>query len=372
MKSGQPKGQKQILVIVAGVLAAILIILIPNTSEAQLRVSTSSTKKEVNGRKTTINYKDWQKEYKIQFEGEFELSDNDEDIIKVSRGGYFEISRSAFGTRRKVIIESDNGNELVKEYFVGRSRVPFEPEGREWLAGVLPDIVRSTTIGAESRVDRFYRKGGVDGVLDEVNELEGDYLKHHYLNIMLDKQELSDEDLAKVIIEGSDEIGSDYYISELLKNNERQLLNNETTLKAYIEASEEIDSDHYRAEVLKKALRNDDLSDDLLEAVLESARDVDSDHYLTEILRETLDERELNDDLISIVIKAARSIGSDHYQSQLFRDALRHDNISSNSYWEIVDAAGEIGSDHYKTELLRNTGRRHGRGRPGENVDKHR
>ncbi len=352
MSTSQPKGQKrQTLMIVAGVLAAIITLLVPAYSKAQISITSRSVNVNNNG-KTTVKFNNWQKQYKIEFEGDFELSDDDTDIVGVSRGGYFEISRSAFGSRRRVVVEADSRGNLIKDYYVGRERLDFEPEGREWLAEILPEIVRSTIIGAESRVNRFYRKDGVNGVLGEVRELESDYLKSHYLDLLLEKDGLNDDELTLVIDEAADELGSDYYISELLKNNEKQFLSNAKTFRAYVRASEEISSDHYRSEVLKKALRNDDIDGEVLEAILESAEDVSSDHYLTEILKETLDTRDLSDDLIQMVIQSARSISSDHYQSQLFREALDHDQISDKSYWEIVDAAGDISSDHYKTELF--------------------
>ena len=349
------KGQKlQNLAIGIGILAALCILFIPQISVAQTSVSMSNGRSEYsrNGR-STIKYKDWQKSYKIDFEGDFELSDDDEDIVSVSRGGYFEITRAAFGSKRRVIIESDSRGNLTKEYYVGRERMAYEPEGRKWLAEVLPDIVRTTTIGAQSRVDRFYRKGGARGVMDEVERLDSDYLKAHYIKILMDKDGLGTNDLVTVIEGAAREVNSDHYLTEILKDHERIFFADAATSKAYIEASEEVNSDHYRSQILKRVLTRTDVAGEMLVAVLESAEEINSDHYLSEVLRETLEERELSDELIRQVITTAREINSDHYQSELFRDALELDQISDESYWEILDAAGSIGSDHYKTELFK-------------------
>ena len=44
---------------------------------------------------------------------------------------------------------------------VDRSReLPFEPEGRPWLARALPDILRRTGIAAPARVARILAKSG--------------------------------------------------------------------------------------------------------------------------------------------------------------------------------------------------------------------
>ncbi len=349
------KGQKlQNLAIGIGILAALCVLFIPQSSFAQVSVSVGNGRTEYsrNGR-TTIKFNDWQKSYKIDFEGDFELSDNDEDIVSVSRGGYFEITRAAFGSKRRVIVESDSRGNLTKEYYVGRERMDFEPEGREWLAEVLPDIVRSTTIGAESRVNRFYRKDGARGVMEEVERLDGDYLKSHYIKILMDKDGLSTNELVTVIEGAAREVNSDHYLTEILKDNERVFFAHEATSKAFIEASEEVNSDHYRSQILKRVLTRTDVEGDLLVAVLESAEEINSDHYLTEVLRETLEERNLTDELISKVIATASEISSDHYQSELFRDALELDQISDASFLVILEASSDISSDHYKTELYK-------------------
>ncbi|MEM9328612.1 MAG: hypothetical protein AAGA85_23295 [Bacteroidota bacterium] len=354
------------MTIVIGILAAVLVILLPTGASAQDEKS-KIKQKTVEGRdsyKTTVSvsskggvntvkFSNWQKEYRIEFDGEFELSNDDTDIVAISRGGYFEISKSAFGSRRRVLIEADSRGDLEKQFFIGRERVDFEPEGRRWLADVLPDVVRSTTIGAESRINRFYRQGGALRVMEEVGDLNGDYLRSHYIKILLEKEDLKVDELVVIIEEAADEVDSDHYLSEILRSNERRFFESERTIEAFIEASEDIGSDHYRSEVLKSALRYDDLKPEHLSKILESASDISSDHYMSEVFKKALKEQDLTDELIGELIQAAGSISSDHYQSELFRDALRSEKVSDASYWEIINAAGDISSDHYKTELFK-------------------
>ena len=359
-----PKGQKlRIMTILLGILAAVLVILLPNQLAAQDKVvakqkykdggneQTTVSIRSIDG-KSTVKFSNWQKEYRIEFDGEFELSEDDTDIVSISRGGYFEISKSTFGSRRRVLIEATGSGDLEKRFYIGREQVDFEPDGRRWLADVLPDIVRSTTIGAESRVDRFYRRGGVEEVMEEVSDLNGDYLRSHYIKILLEKDELRDSELSTIIERAADDIDSDHYLSEILRSNERRFFESDETIEAFIEATEEINSDHYQAEVLKSVISNDRLSPKQLSKVLEAASEINSDHYMSEVLRKALKEQDMSDELISELIRAARYINSDHYQSELYRVALRAENISERSYWEIIEAAGDINSDHYTTELF--------------------
>ena len=109
--------------------------------------------------------------FNVETRGKIELSDDDKDIKSMSPDGYLEITKTVFGSKRTIVV-SPQGNGLKREYYEGRTAVAFEPEGRKWLSEILPEILRSTTIGAESRVNRFYKQGGTKGVLDEITKLE--------------------------------------------------------------------------------------------------------------------------------------------------------------------------------------------------------
>jgi len=125
--------------------------------------------------------------FNIELRGKIEVTDDDKDIKSMSDDGYLEISKTVFGSKRSIIIESQGGGRLKKEYYEGRSKVEWEPAGRTWLNEILPEVVRSTTIGAESRVERFYKQGGAQAVLAEIGKMDSDYVKAHYGKLLLGK-----------------------------------------------------------------------------------------------------------------------------------------------------------------------------------------
>ena len=73
----------------------------------------------------------------LQSRGEIKVSDDDTKIVSISPGGFLKFSKKTFGIRRSIIIESDSDGNLKYEYYEGRKEVPYEPEGRRWLADVL-------------------------------------------------------------------------------------------------------------------------------------------------------------------------------------------------------------------------------------------
>src|SRR6478609_5763110 len=137
---------------------------------AQTETYTSSTKNST----ITINRSNGVSSFNVEMRGKIDVTDDDKDIKSISPDGYLEISKVTFGSKRSIVITPE-GSGIKREYYEGREKLAFEPEGKKWLGEILPELVRSTTIAAESRVNRYYKQGGVNGVLEEIGRLDGSY-----------------------------------------------------------------------------------------------------------------------------------------------------------------------------------------------------
>src|SRR5882672_11048244 len=102
-----------------------------------------STKRD--SEKTVWNHSNGMSSFNVEIRGKIELTDDDKDIKSMSSDGYLEINKTAFGSKRTLIV-TPQGNALKREYYEGRTAVPFEPEGRKWMSEILPELVRTTTI----------------------------------------------------------------------------------------------------------------------------------------------------------------------------------------------------------------------------------
>lgn len=141
--------------------------------------------------------------YHIDFEGKIDLSKDDKSVLSISPGGFLEISRGSFGNTRKIEIVSDKNGNLSSKYYEGRNEVDFDPDGKKWLADILPQVVRQTGIGAESRISRIYKNTGVNGLIDEVDEINSvsSSVRNLYLVIMIDQIRFSNDELGSLIPE---------------------------------------------------------------------------------------------------------------------------------------------------------------------------
>lgn len=288
--------------------------------------------------------------FNIESRGKVELTDDDKDIKSMSSDGFLEITKTVFGSKRKIRI-SPQGNSLKKEYYEGRTSLPFEPDGKKWLTEILPELVRTTTIGAESRVNRFYRQGGVNAVLIEIESLESDYVTAHYANALVSLS-VSSKDYPVIISRVAFTLDSDHYLTEFLQRNLTKFLASKESSDAVFAATTKMDSDHYKTEVIKEALQVKSASPEAIRSILQASGKMDSDHYKTEVLGSLLNQNNLTDAIMGEIMTASNAIESDHYKSIVLNRALAKTGLSNNSYQRALESIKQIESDHYKTEVI--------------------
>jgi ribosome-binding factor A len=332
-----------------GMLLNLLVLLFwVSTGEAHAQKHYSSVNVNKNNGKTTITVKNGNKKsFSLEFEGDITLSDDDKDITAISRGGYMEIKKSAFGNRRRIFMEPGTNGKLIKKYYVGRSEENFESEGRKWLAEILPEVLRSSTLGAKQRVNRFYKKGGTYAVLQEVGNMDSDHVKSTYIRLLLDKNPNSNDLIAILKVIGND-ISSDHHQAEILKHKTKAFLSTDGTTAAYIEAAGKISSDHHKAEVLKKSIRNGEISENRMKSLFAITENISSDHHKAQVLLTVLKNRPL----INVLIATSQSINSDHHKEQVLKAALVSPELSESGYSALLRSISTISSDHHSANVF--------------------
>ena len=290
-------------------------------------------------------------DFNVEMRGKIELTDDDRDIKSISDDGYLEINKTVFGSKRTIVIESLGGGKMKKEYYEGRSKMDWNTQGQKWLSEILPDLVHTSTIGAEGRVNRFYKQGGANAVLDEIEEIDSDYIKSYYGKLLLDKP-IPASDMSNVITKLADEINSDYYLSTLLKDSMSKMLINAESANAFFTATEKVTSDYYKSVVLKEALKKYSASPAQVKLILQSASSINSDYYLSVVLTSLLEDADVKDESLSELVNVSQKIDSDHYRTQVLARALKKNDLSKTLVKNIVNAVADVESDYYKTEVL--------------------
>lgn len=336
---------------------AVLIFLVQPLVARQTSSSKSSTSVSIS-HDSRDNVQRWKTSngfdnFNVEYRGKIEISEDDKDIKSMSGDGYLEISKTVFGSKRSIVLEGQGNGTIKREYYEGRKETPWNPNGKAWLAEILPEVVRTTTLCAESRVSRFFRQGGTNAVVNEMGRIESDYVRAAYANLLM-KQPVQQKEYVAIINKVAEKTDSDHYLTEFLKNHTDKFLKNTDATTALFSATRRMDSDHYKTVVIKEALRAQTASPENLKIILQAASQMDSDHYITEVLNSLLKQDNLTDAIIAEIINTTQSIESDHYKTEVLTGAMDKPGISQASYARVVEAVKTIESDHYITQVLKN------------------
>ncbi|HTF21533.1 MAG TPA: hypothetical protein VK658_25820 [Chryseolinea sp.] len=290
-------------------------------------------------------------DFNIESRGTIELTDDDKDVKNLSNDGYLEITKTVFGARRSIVIESLGGGKVKKEYYEGRTKMEWEPNGKNWLGEILPEIVRSSTLGAEGRVNRLFQKGGSAAVLNELDELKGDYTRAHYAKLLLEKN-IPAADMATVVTSIAENIHSDYYLASVYQNYVNKMLVTPASANAFYQGTQRISSDYYKAAVLKEALKKFSASPAQVKTILQSAASIKSDYYLSVVLIALLEEGDVKDGSLTELLSVSANIPSAYYRSQVLAKALEKKGLSPRAQKEMINALSGVSSDYYKTGVV--------------------
>lgn len=294
----------------------------------------------------------------VNYRGEIEFTEDDSDVKSMTPGGWFRIRRSHTGepVAHTVEFRADESGNIERRFRAGGSERPFDPEGRKWLAQVLPRFIRQTGIGAPARVARIYKGKGAQGVLSEISLLEGSWAKRIYFSELLKIPGLDSRTVQQALAQAGREVDSDFELASLLVSADRLLTLDDATRRAYFEAARSIGSDFEMRRVFSSALKKGPLSPAVLTALLESSTAIDSDFeqasLLVEVARQSLDETNREP-----FFKALATIDSDFEHRRVLSSVMKRTDLSPATVGAVLDSARDIGSDFENAALLKDVAR---------------
>jgi len=343
---------------------------------------------------TTINgkcqykYSDGFTNYDINVKGDIKVNNDDTDIKSISAGGYLKFSKKTFGNKRSITIESNSQGKLTYEYYEGRSKTPYEPEGRKWLAEVLLEIIHMTGIDAEGRTKRIYSKKGLDGVLEEINIISSNSVMALYFDALLKNTSLNTNELLAVSSSISKEMSSNtergrlfrdhcdlflkdnttavgYFnsISKLSSNTERGSIltdistkidfNDPQVTEAYFACIDKMSSNTERGRILRYAERTQELSTQAYTRLLTSTKKLSSNTEMGSVMR-SLDNLEINNPTVSTAyFNAIDGISSNTEAGSTMRHLIKNYELNEDNYVRLLGSTKKLTSNTEMGSVLR-------------------
>jgi hypothetical protein len=297
---------------------------------------------------------------KIRAYGEIEFTDDERGIASLGDDGYLLIKERHRGDRRELEAEADGDGSINYRYWVDGRKQPFDDEARDWLADVIPTVLRNTGLGAEARVKRLYEKDRVEAIVREISLMESDYVRSLYVRHLADQQDLSSDEVLQVFDVIDTELDSDFERANALGALSSSVRQHPERLEEYVRAIQGIDSDFEMRRALQYLQLDKQLPDEVVLAVLRAAEDMDSDFERTELLLEIaphcLDATELGE----AYLRAADGIDSDFELRRTLCAVAISGELAPESLRRLIEFSTSLESDYEKAQFLLSIARRSG------------
>ncbi|MBI2403848.1 MAG: M56 family metallopeptidase, partial [Gemmatimonadetes bacterium] len=287
----------------------------------------------------------------VDGEGDVTVSDTDDDVTALSRGGFFHIEERGGDAERRVEIEPGPGG-LERRWLVDGKVRAYDDEARAWLARTLLVVFRRTGFDADRRAERILRKGGVDAVLQEVAQIPSDYAARRYYQVLLVRPNLDQATLLRVVRQAGQEIGSDFELAELLIAVAKYQPLEESVRLAYVEAVGSIGSDFERHRALKPVLTRQGISREMAAAMLQSAKEIGSDFEVAGLLIEITEAHAIDATLAPAFFDALASVSSDFERHRVVSAVARQAKGDQAVLDRALDAAAGMRSDFVLASFL--------------------
>jgi len=125
----------------------------------------------------------------LRAEGDVVFTPNLSDVQSISSGGFFEIHERHGDDRRDLKVTA-SGNGLQYVFKLNGKEQPMDAAAKSWLSNFLLSFERSTGFSAKSRVPQLLKQGGPSAVLDEISNLQTDYVRGIYFRMLLEQPNL--------------------------------------------------------------------------------------------------------------------------------------------------------------------------------------
>jgi hypothetical protein len=295
--------------------------------------------------------------------GEVDFTDDDRDVARISSDGRLTIEEAVRGRpERRVEFRPDERGGVRRLYFEdGVQRAP-DADDRAWIERMILQAVRSSGVGAERRVARIRARQGVDGVLREIEQIEGDGGKrHYYVTLLRSSPALRDDETVRVFRHLAREIDSDgekrYTLAQAL---ERTRLG-PAEVAALLDAAGTIGSDGEKRYVLAQVLERASPGPAELAALLGVAATIGSDGEKRYVLAQVLERASPGPAELAALLGVAATIRSDGERAYVLARVARDNPLADARVRQaFFRAAGGISSDGELARVLVTVLRREG------------
>ena len=284
---------------------------------------------------------------KISYVGKFELTEDETAFKSISPGGYFKYEMND----EKVKAESNLKGEIEYSLYDGKNNLVMDDKGRKLLAEAIKEMI-AWGYDAQGRMERVYKRGGVNALLAEVDSVKVGQTKSIYLNRLFSLMDSLSPAEQSLVIEKIKSLNSDMDERHLLEKIPLRQLKDPKIANAYFNVAREINSDMDKAAVLNHFLDLDSISTENTFKILQVSATLNSDMDKANVYKKAIEKGIISGTGYDSLLNLVSDMGSDMDRANLYRELIGIANISEAQWNDLISKISKMNSDLDKTNLL--------------------
>lgn len=136
------------------------------------------------------------------------LSRDETRVVDLPVGAVASFREVEPNTDRSVVLVSTGRDSLNYTAHVNGRLVPFDAPMRTWLARLLPEVMRESSVDADKRVARLRRDGGVPAVIAEIALIRSPAAKAAHYEALLDMDSFTQDDIDQIARAAAQDLAS--------------------------------------------------------------------------------------------------------------------------------------------------------------------
>ena len=286
----------------------------------------------------------------VRLHGDVTFADDLTDVRSLSEGGTLTLRDWSAVVPHTVEITSANGT-IEHTYFVAGMKRPWDDQARRFLATQLPILIRRSGLGAESRVKSIFGKQGVNGVLEEIDRLGGDYARRLYFVALVDVAHLDAATVQPLLQRAGQQITSDYDRRQVLEHVASRVTLDRKAAAVYVQAMATMTSDYEQRQALSAITRRNGAAADG-DTLLPALSHIKSSYDKRMVLEGMLERGTLSVEAKKTVLAAVSGMQSDYDRRQVLTAYVERFGVEPPVREPFFAAARAITSNYDLREVL--------------------
>lgn len=326
-------------------------LLLSAIAPAQTTVTQKQNSVHTTNNEWTWRHTDNGRGLEARIRGKVEFNSDYSDIKAIAPGGSLRINDTRGAVAKRFEVEPDANGGLQRTYFVDGRSSEFNAEARQWLSGLLLEMVRQG-FDAPARVENLFRQGGAGAVLDEVTRLRSDYVKRVYLTNLLANHRLDSAAAQRVVRYAGREIASDYDKRNVLVKVAEQYLDDGQVLTEFIQAVGTVNSDYERGQALAAVIKRPNLSGEQWQGALKTVAGMSSDYEKAKLLIRAAESLSSNSVALPAFFTTVNTIDSDYEHRRVLSAVVRNEKLGQERFKLAAKSIAAMSSDYEKAQVL--------------------